>query len=154
MNIKEQIQSDFIAAFKAKDADAKRALSSIKAKFQEAEKKTGTEVLTIEEYMKVLQNMVKQREQSIAEFTKAQRDDLIASEQVEINIINRYLPKRFTEDEVFAAVDNIGNDLGIGLTNNAGMKSVGIFVGEFNKRYPGMSDGKAITEAVKRYLEL
>jgi uncharacterized protein YqeY len=152
MNIKEQIQTDFIIAFKNKNVEGKRTLSSIKAKFQEAEKKTGATDLTLDEYMKVLLNMVKQREQSISEFTKANRDDLVQSEQAELNIINTYLPKKMSIDEVTKNINIIAKDLNIDLSQ--GMKVIGKIIAEFNKRFSGASDGKTLTEVIKKLMNI
>ncbi len=154
MSIKVKIQEDFITAFKAKNEIAKRTLSSVKAKFTEAEKKTGATELSDVEYLKVIDKMVKQREQSIAEFEKGGRQDLVDSEKAEIGVLVEYLPKKMSDTELYEAISVIASKLGLSSENNEGMKSVGTIIKEFNASYPSAADGKVISDTAKKYLGL
>ena len=80
MNLKERIEADFIIAFKAKDENAKAALSSIKAEITKAEKATPNFVATDDEVIKIISKGIKQREESIKMYELACRDELVNKE--------------------------------------------------------------------------
>jgi uncharacterized protein YqeY len=137
MTLKEKINADYIVAFKEKNVIAKSALSGLKAKILEAEKSgpAGTE-LTDGELFKILLSNVKQRKQSIEAFTNAGRTDLVEQELSELSIIDIYLPKMMTDDEIESALLELVKSMPEEINKQ---KVMGMLMGNFNKKYPKTS---------------
>lgn len=149
MALKQQIDQDIKEAMKAKDQDALRALRAIKSLILLEETKEGATDggLTEDAEIKLLNRAAKQRRES-AEIYKGQgREDLYATEVAELGIIERYLPKQLTEEELNAKIEDI-----IRTTGAAGPKDMGKVMGAASKELAGQADGRAISEAVKRIL--
>jgi uncharacterized protein YqeY len=144
--LKEQIQKDFITALKAKDETSKRTLSSLKAKITEAEKSNKNVELTDQEIIKVLNSAVKQRKQSYDEYVKYGRTDSANGEMDEITVLQGYLPKQMTEDEVETAVRDIIINFQSVTTNPQVL--IGRTIGEFNKKYTGLADIEVVKGVV------
>lgn len=146
MNLKQQIQSDFVQAMKSKDEDGKRAISSLKAKITEAEKANKNTELTDTEVIKVVSSAIKQRKQSYEEYTKFGRTDLADVESKDISILERYLPKQMNETEIEIAVREIIQSFSTVITNPNAL--IGRTVGEFNKKYVGLADVETVKKVV------
>jgi uncharacterized protein YqeY len=146
--LKEQIQKDFITAMKAKDETTKRTLSSFKAKITEAEKANKNTELTDSEVIKVLNSAIKQRKQSFDEYTKYGRTESAQSEMDEITVLQRYLPKQMTEVEVEVAVRELVINFQDVVTNSQAL--AGRLIGEFNKKYTGLSDIETVKRIVNK----
>ena len=144
MNLVEKINQDFVSAFKAKDTVKKSALSGLKSKLSEAAK-IKKEDLTDSEVLKIIVSNIKQRNQSIAEFTKANRLDLVEQEQNELSALEVYLPAQLSKSEVSEKVKQLATDFD-SETNQA--KKLGQIKGAFNKLYTGQFDQKDLTEAI------
>ncbi|HEL8443019.1 TPA: lpg2359 family Dot/Icm T4SS effector [Legionella pneumophila] len=99
MAIKEQINNDIKDAMRAKDKNLLNALRLISAAVKQIEVDERIEV-DDERMLVILDKMSKQRKESIAQFEKASRDDLVAQEQFELNIISKYLPEPLTDNEI------------------------------------------------------
>lgn len=147
MTIKERIQKDFIEAMKAKNENAKMALSGIKAKITEAEKANGNIELTNDEVIKVISKAIKQREESAKIYNDAGRADMAAKEIMELNVLTDYMPAQMTEAEIEVAVREIIAGIDHGGNMN---KLVGQTMGAFNKNYQGRADNKLVSEVIKR----
>lgn len=146
--LKEQIQTNFIIALKAKDETSKRTLSSLKAKITEAEKSNKNVELTDQEIIKVVNSAIKQRKQSYDEYVKYGRTDSANAEMDEINVLQGYLPKQMTEVEVEVAVrELIINFQGV-VTNTQAL--VGRLIGEFNKKHTGLADIETLKRIVNK----
>src|SRR6266403_3770562 len=104
MSLKTQIISDLTAAMKAREAARLSTLRMVKAAFMNREIEKGGE-LDDEEMIKLLRSMVKQRHDSIEQFTKGGRQDLVDHEQAEIGIIEGYLPVSASREQIEAAVN-------------------------------------------------
>ena len=102
--MKERLQKDLISAMKEHNKKAVDTIKSVKAMIQMEEISKKKE-LTDEEILSVIVKQVKMRKDAISDFEKANRDDLIASYNEEINILNEYLPKPLTIEEVNAIID-------------------------------------------------
>ena len=139
MSLKNQILSDTTTALKSQDKDRVSALRNLKAKITEAEKKTGIQDLSDKEVMKVIISSVKQRKDSIDQFEKANRNDLVEKEAIELAILESYLPKKLSLDEVRAEIDSIVRTFSPITEKNLKMVT-GKTIGELNKRYPGQID--------------
>ncbi|HAT8180564.1 TPA: GatB/YqeY domain-containing protein [Legionella pneumophila] len=99
MTIKEQINNDIKDAMRAKDKNLLNALRLISAAVKQIEVDERIEI-DDERMLVILDKMSKQRKESIAQFEKANRDDLVAQEQFELNVIAKYLPEPLTSDEI------------------------------------------------------
>jgi uncharacterized protein YqeY len=138
MIIKEQIDADYITAYKSKDTNAKAALSSIKAAITIAEKNNGTWIATNEEIIKIVNKGIKQREESIKMYDVANRPELSKKESDEIAILRRYMPLQMSAQEITLALKEILQDLSVTITNPQALQ--GKTIGEFNKRYQGQAE--------------
>lgn len=136
--LKETIQEHFVVAMKAKDENAKSALSGIKAKITEAEKANGNSELTDSEVVKVLTKAIKQRRESQEIYEKAGREELARKEADEASVLERYMPAQMSPQEISDALVEIMQGFSGAITNPNALQ--GKTIGEFNKRYNGRAD--------------
>lgn len=148
MSLKTTIEQDIKQAMLSKDKDSLRALRAIKSQIllAETEKGSGGE-LSADTEMKLLTKAAKQRKDSIEIFEKQNRDDLAATEKSELEIIERYLPKQLSEDEVEAIVKSVIQEVGA-----AGPQDMGKVMGTATKKLAGKADGKLISTLAKKLL--
>ena len=147
MNLSEQVNTDIAAAMKAKEAGRLSALRMVKAAImnKEVEKGRGLEDA---EVLQVLGSLVKQRRDSIDQFSKAGRADLVAKETAEIAVLEAYLPPAATAEDIEAAVAAT-----IAETGAASAKDIGKVMKAVMPKLAGKNaDGRAINEAVRRKL--
>ncbi len=145
--LKQKIQSDFIVAMKAKDENGKAALSGLKSKITESEKNKGNVELSDDEVIKVITSAIKQRKQSVEEFTKGGRLDLVNKEQSEIDILEKYLPTQMDENELESIIKTILSQFE---PNTNKQRMVGQTIGMFNKQYTGRAENSLVKEVVER----
>ena len=149
MTVNERITQDLTAAMKAKDADRTGTLRMAKAALKNKEiEKLGA--LDDAEAIRVLQALVKQREDSIEQFRKAGREELAAKEEVERTILAAYLPAEASEAEITAAVE-----AAVAETQAASAKDMGKVMKAALARLAAggkPADGKKVNEAVRRRL--
>jgi len=147
MNLNEQIGADITAAMKAKDAAKLSALRMLKAAVmtKSVEKKSD---LSDAEVLQVVASLVKQRRDSIEQFSNAGRADLVAKETGDLVVLERYLPPAATAEEIEAAVVAAIAESGATTPKDMGkvMKAV------MPKLAGKNADGKAVNEAVRRTL--
>lgn len=148
MTLFDQISSDIIVAMKAKEKERLSALRNIKKVFIEAKTAPGAnDTLTDDAALKLLQKLAKQGRDSASLYQSQNRADLAEAELVQVAVIEGYLPKALTPEEIEEAVRTI-----IAETGAQSMKEMGRVMSEANKRLAGRADGKAISEVVKRLL--
>ncbi|XWN36735.1 MAG: GatB/YqeY domain-containing protein [Balneola sp.] len=150
MALKEQILDELKTAMKAKDKDRLQVLRSLKAKLQEkeiAERKDGEATLTEEQAIAVLMKAAKQRKESITQFEEGGREDLAEKEKSELAIIEEYLPKMLSEDEVREVVSKKIVDLGA-----EGPQDMGKVMGPIMGMLKGKADGGLVSKVVKEEL--
>lgn len=148
MTLFDQISSDIIVAMKAKEKERLSALRNIKKVFIEAKTAPGAnDTLTDDAALKLLQKLAKQGRDSATLYQSQNRADLAEAELNQVAVIEGYLPKALTPEEIEEAVRTI-----IAETGAQSMKEMGRVMGEANKRLAGRADGKAISEVVKRLL--
>ncbi len=150
MSIKEQIFTDLKEAMKAKDQDRLRVLRSLKAKLMEkeiAERQGGEAELSDEQALQVLTKAAKQRKESIAQFTDGGREDLVANEEMELEIIEAYLPEMMSEDEVRKIVKDKIEAMGA-----SGPQDMGKVMGPIMGQLKGKADGSLVSSIVKEEL--
>ncbi|MDJ1483768.1 GatB/YqeY domain-containing protein [Cytophagaceae bacterium DM2B3-1] len=149
MSLKSQIDNDIKQAMLAKDKDALTALRSIKSLILLEETKEGTVGgdLKAEEELKLLTKAAKQRRESADIFKTQGREDLSSKELAELAIIERYLPKQLSSEELEAKVKDILTRVGA-----KGPADMGKVMGVATKELAGQADGKVVSETVKRLL--
>jgi uncharacterized protein len=149
MNLVEQIQHDMTAAMKAREEQRLSTLRMMKSalKNREIEKMAP---LDEKESQAVLATLIKQRKESVEQFTKGGRQEMADKEAAEIILIEGYLPKAAGEEEVAAGVKAV-----IAEMNSPGMKDMGAVMKNAMARFSGAGmrvDGKVVSEAVRREL--
>src|SRR5687768_12676302 len=148
MSLKDQIVADLTAAMKAKEADRLSTLRMVKANLMNRQIEKGGE-LTDDEVTKALQSLVKQRRDSVESYEKAGRSELAARETAEIAVIEGYLPRAATVEEIDAAVT-----AAVAETGAASIKDMGMVMKAAMARLEGRSaDGRAVSEAVRTKLQ-
>jgi uncharacterized protein len=150
MSLKTKITDDIKAAMKAKDKVRLAAIRSIKKVILEQEVEArveGRDELTEAEETQLLVQQAKQRRDSIEQYGKAGRADLVEQESQELAIIEEYLPRQLTDDEVAAAIAEIIAEVGA-----VSAKDMGKVMGPAMQRLKGQADGKKVQALVKEKL--
>lgn len=148
MSLESRVMEEMKTAMKAKDEVALRTLRAIKAAILiEKTAEGGGDALTEADELKMLNKMAKQRRDSIEIFVNQNREDLASKERDELAIIETYLPKQLTHDELVEALKQIIAQVG---ANSAA--DMGKVMGVASKQLAGQADGKAISTAVKTLL--
>ena len=147
MGLKQQLISDLTASMKSQDAPRTSTLRMVKAALMNREIEKGGE-LDEDELMKLLRSMVKQRRDSVEQYEKGARLDLVAKEQAEIKVIESYLPQAASREVIEEAVIAAISETGATTPKDMGkvMKSV-------QQKLAGRNaDGKMVSEIVKEKL--
>ena len=149
MSLEQKIMVDLKTAMLAKDEAGLRSLRAVKAAILLAKTSEGASGgdLKEEEEIKLLQKLVKQRKDSLEIFQQQSRADLAKKEEEEIAIIEKFLPRQFSAEEVKAEVIKI--IAAVGATSAADMGKV---MGVATKQLAGKADGKTISALVKELL--
>lgn len=148
MSLEKTVNDQIKTAMLAKDEAGLRSLRAIKAAILLAKTAEGaSETMSAEEEIKLLQKLVKQRKDSLDIFTQQNRVDLAKKESEEIAVIEKFLPKPLSAEELTSAVAGI--IASIGATSSADMGKV---MGLASKQLSGKADGKTISEVVKSLL--
>lgn len=146
MNLKEQISADLKQAMKDRDQLRIDTLRSVLSAFTYKRVETGKEELTAEEELAAITKQVKQRNDSITEYTKANRQDLLDKEVKERDILSKYLPAQKSEAEIRELVRGILKGLPAESRNQgAAMKSV-------MPQLKGLADGNLVRQIVTEEL--
>ena len=148
MALEQNIMAELKAAMLAKDEAKLRALRAIKAAIILLKTSEAGKEITEEDEMKMLQKLVKQRKESIDIYTKQGREDLAKTEQEEVAVIELFLPKMMSEEEIRVALKDI--IASVGATSPADMGKV---MGAATKQLAGQADGKTISAIVKELLK-
>lgn len=148
MSLEANVMDEMKTAMKAKDEASLRSLRAIKAEIIKAKTEPGANgQITPEAELKLLQRMAKQRRDSLEIFHQQSRHDLAVKEEEELAVIEKFLPKQLTPEELKEVLTTIINDIGASTPNEMG-KVMGIAT----KQLAGKADGKAISAAVKELL--
>ncbi len=148
MSLFDQVSEDIKDAMRAKDKIRLEALRGMKKEFIEAKTAKGAnDELSDETAIQILQKMAKQRRDSADVYTQQNRPDLAEKEQAELVVIESYLPKQLTQEELDSKISEIISQ--VGATSPADMGKV---MGVATKALAGVAAGKAISETVKRLL--
>jgi uncharacterized protein len=142
----EKVRSDMTAAMKAQEKERLSTLRMLQSSLKNEQINSGHE-LSDEEAMTVIRKAVKQRLDSIEQFTNAGRNELAEKERVEMELLKTYLPAELSDEEVEQGLREI-----IASTGAQSKKDLGKVMKEATVRYKGRVDGKKIQEIVSRLL--
>jgi uncharacterized protein YqeY len=148
MSLEQKVMGEMKEAMKSKNEAVLRALRAIKAEIIKAKTEPGAggEIDEATE-QKFLQKMMKQRKDSLEIFEQQGRADLAIKEKEEMEVIEKFLPKQMTEEEILAALRVI-----IAETGATGASDMGKVMGVASKQMAGKADGKLISQLVKSLL--
>ena len=144
--LKDRIYQDIVAAMKAKDKDKLSVLRMLKGSLQLENINKGKE-LTDDVVIDVISREIKQRKESIAEFTKGGREDLANETAKEIDILKAYLPEQLSEEEIEKIIDQVFASVA-----PTSAKDMGKVMGLATKQMAGKADGKEISSIVRKLL--
>jgi len=148
MSLTDQINNDIKEAMKAKDATTLTELRAIKSQLLlAATEKGASDQPSDDAGIKMLQKLVKQRKESADLYVSQGRNDLAEAELAEAAIIERYLPKQLSEDELKPVIKAIIEKVGA-----TGPQDMGKVMGAASKELAGQADGKTISAVVKQLL--
>lgn len=147
MSLETRIMEDLKEAMKAKDQAAMRGIRAIKSAILLFKTDGSGSELDEASEIKLLQRLVKQRQDSLDIYTQQNREDLAQVEKEEIGVIMRYLPKQLEGAELEAVISEI-----IAAVGATSVKDMGKVMGAANQQLAGKADGKSISEVVKKLL--
>jgi uncharacterized protein YqeY len=148
MSLKQQIETDIKTAMLARQKAELQALRAIKSMILLAETEKGNDgSVSAEAELKLLMKAVKQRKDSAQIYKDQGREDLLAVELAEIAVIEKYLPKQMSEEEIRTELEKIVAQVGA-----AGPQDMGKVMGLASKALAGKADGKTISGIVKSIL--
>ena len=146
MSLKDRIQQDVKDAMRAKDKERLAAIRLITAAIKQREVDERIE-LDDEQVLLVLDKMCKQRRESISQFEKAGRDDLVAKEVSELEIIQGYLPRQLDNEEIAALID-----VALAETGASSIKDMGKVMGQLKPQLQGRADMSTVSAMIKSRL--
>lgn len=147
MSLFDKISEDLKSAMLARQKDRLESLRAIKTALLLAKTESGTHDLSTDQEMKILQKMVKQRRESAEIYKTQNREELYQNEMKEAGIIEEYLPKQMSEDELVVVLKSIIQRVGA-----TSPKDMGKVMGTASKELAGKADGKMIADKVKELL--
>lgn len=143
MTLLEQIQKDMVSSMKEKDSFTLSVLRMVKGAVQ-LEAINKKKELSDDEVVSVIAKQIKMRNDSIAEFEKAGRDDLIEQNKKEVLILNKYMPAQLSDDEVNNVIDEV-----FSIVNPSGIKDLGLIMKEISPRVKGKADMGKVNAIIK-----
>ena len=148
MTLEERLDADLKDAMKSGDTTRKLAIRAVKTAITEA-KVAGVEAKTVSDadVLAIITKQVKQRRDSIIEYTKGGRTDLVAQEQAEIAVLEVYLPKQLSEAEVRERAQAVIAELGV-----TDMKGFGSVMKRLSADLRGIADGQTVNRVVRELL--
>lgn len=148
MSLEQRINDDIKAAMLAREKDKLNALRAVKSAILLAKTQKGaTEEISEEGEIKILKQLVKQRQDSADMYKQQNREDLYQEEKMQLDIISTYLPQMMSEEEVESKLKEI-----IATGGFAGMKDMGKVMGQATKAFAGKADNKMVSDIVKKLL--
>ena len=147
MSLELTINEAIKTAMRAKDKVALDSLRAVKSQIQLLKTETLGAEVSPEQEIAILQRMVKQRKDSFDQFTAQGRNDLAKVEDAQMKIIEQFLPKQLSAEELEAEMKNIIAEVGA-----ESLKDLGKVMGTASKNLAGKSDGKSISEMAKKLL--
>lgn len=146
MNLSEKINKDMIEAMKSKDTFTLSVIRMVKGAIQ-LEKINLKRELNDDEVISVISKQIKMRNDSISEFSKANRQDLVDQYKQEIDVLNRYMPEQLSDDEVNAIIDEAFAKI-----NPTSPKDMGLIMREVSPKVNGRADKGKVSQIIKEKL--
>ncbi|MCH4072730.1 GatB/YqeY domain-containing protein [Pseudoramibacter sp.] len=147
MALKKQLLADLKSAMKAKDKVRKSTITLIRAAILQEEKDKQIENLEDSDIEAIISKQYKQRKDSLKEFEKAGREDLVDQTKAEMAIIKDYLPKQLTNEEIESIVEGTIQETGA-----ESMKDMGKVMKSVMPKVKGKADGKVVNQIVREKL--
>lgn len=144
--LQDRVQAELLAATRERDETTKSTLRMLKAAIKNAEIE-ARKPLDDDGVMAVVQKQVKQRRESILEFEKANRTDLVEKEAAELTVLERYMPQQADRSEIEAAARKLVDETGA-----SGPRDIGKVMPPLVKQFAGRADGRLINEVVRELL--
>lgn len=145
-SLQERIHADLVEAMRAKDEVRKSSLRMLIAAVKNAQIEARKE-LDDAGVLGMVQKQVKQRRESVVEFRKGNREDLVAIEEAEIEVLSAYLPAQVSREEIVAAAQKI-----VAETGASGPRDMGKVMPALTKQFGASADGRTISEVVRQIL--
>ena len=145
--LNDQIAEDLKNAMKTRDVQTLSTIRMLKAAMQHKMIDKKVKVLPDEDILEIIQKQIKQRRDSIAEFEKGGRKDLVEKEQKEIQILQKYQPKQLSHDELKSIVQEVIKSVGA-----ASKTEIGKVMKELMPKVKGMADGREVNQIVSELL--
>ena len=146
MSLLQDLTKQMVSAMKSRDKETLATVRMLKAAIQNAQIEAGHD-LTPDEEVAVMSREYKQRKESLAEFEKAGRQDLVDKTNNELKVVEQYLPKQLSADDVQKIVKETIDQVGA-----SSMKDFGKVMGAVMPKVKGQADGKVVNQAVKDIL--
>ncbi len=146
MSILQNIESDLKIAIKNKDEIVVSTLRMLKSDIA-YEKARGSEDLSEEQVLEIVNRAAKRRKESITEYEKADRDDLAEKERTELAIVQRYLPAQMSDTEIESAIDDIISSMG-----EVSQRDFGKIMGQLMNDLKGKADGARVKSILQKKL--
>lgn len=152
MSLQQQIDADLKVAMLARDGSRKLALRSVKTAIQNAvvEKRSSAGLdasLTDDEVLQIFKQQANQRRESISEFSRGGRDDLVAEEQAQLVVLQEYLPQQLSREEITVVVQSVIDETGA-----QGPRDLGIVMRGSMAQLQDKADGKLVNEVARDLL--
>lgn len=147
MNLKDKINEDLKTAMKSGDKLRLETVRSIRALILEFEKSGTGKELNADEELKLLTSAAKKRKDSIEQYRNAKREDLASKEEAELKILQEYLPKQMSEEEIKEIIKNIAETVGAKTKEDFPK-----LMPQVMKELKGKADGKLVKNMVEKYL--
>lgn len=147
MSLEKILMTDLKEAMKAKDQAALRTIRAVKASIQLLKTDGSGAELNEDGEIKLVQKLMKQRQDSLAIYEEQGREDLAITEREEIAVLKKYLPEQMSEDDLKAFITDL-----ITKSGASGMKDMGKVMGMASQQLAGKADGKTISAHVKALL--
>jgi len=147
MSLESRLMSDLKDAMKSKDQAALRSIRAAKAAITNLKTDGSGTVIDEAVEIKLIQKLVKQRQDSLDIFEKQDREDLAVKEREEIAVLQNYLPQQLSEEEITPIIQEL-----IKKTGATSMKDMGKIMGMASSQLSGQADGKSISAIVKKLL--
>ncbi len=148
MSFKERLADDLKSAMKNKDVIRKNVVQMVRAAILQVEKDNRI-TLDDEGVLEVLAKQMKQRKDSLPDYEKSGRDDLIAELKAEMDVLAEYLPKQLSREELYVIVEEA-----VKATGASSMKDMGKIMAAVIPKTKGRADGRLINEIAKELLSL
>ncbi len=146
MSLKQQLKDDLKIAMREKNIVKRDSIRAINTMIKQIEVDERKE-LSDEDVLKLIQKGIKQREESIAQYKEANRDDLVEKEQEQVDIFKEYMPQQLSDEDLETQMKEIISQL-----QATTIKDMGKVMGQATKKLAGVADGKRINEMTKKLL--